>query len=111
MILKADDQFQCNGTALVNSGMPIAAYHWIDPTKDPHRQIADTWNLLRQSELPVLAIFLDFEQWWSRWGQWYRAIQNKLAWGRVKQFRSRKLSDHARQVFEGFASMGWKTFG
>lgn len=111
VILKADNQFAHNGRLLANSGMPIAAYHWIDPTKDAHRQVADTWNLLRSSGLPVLAVFLDFAQWWSRWGQWYKAVANKLAWESVRRFGGGKLSKHAQQVFEAFAAAGWTTCG
>jgi hypothetical protein len=111
MILKADDYFLRNARLLVNSGMPIAAYHWIDPTRPAGRQVADTLNILRTSDLPVLAIFADFEQWWSRWDQWYKAIRKKLAWGRVKRFSGKSLSTHAKQVFDGFAASEWKTFG
>ena len=111
VILKVDNWFVPNGRLLANSGMPIAAYHWIDPTKDVDRQVADTLNAIRTSGLPVLAIFADFEQWWSKWDEWYRAIRNELAWSLVSRFSSNRLSSHARQVLKKFSESEFKTFG
>jgi hypothetical protein len=73
--------------------------------------VANTLSLLRSSNLPVLAIFADFEQWWSNWDEWHRAIQKTLAWNLVSRFSPGKTSSHAKQVFEGFAASEWKTFG
>lgn len=111
IILKVDDLFVRNANIFVNSGMPIAAYHWIDPTQDADQQVDNTLNILRSSGLPVKAIFADFEQWWSNWDQWHRAILKTLAWNLVSRFNANKLSSHAKQVFERFAASEWKTFG
>ena len=59
VILKADDMFAVNGKALANAGVPIAVYHWVDPTRDANQQAAQTLELIKNSGLPVLAIFLD----------------------------------------------------
>ena len=91
--------------------MPIAAYHWIDPTKDAERQVSDTLRDIRESGLPVLAVFADFEQWWSRWDEWYRAIRREIAWELVSRFRGNRLSRHAKDVFKAFEDGGVKTFG
>ncbi len=111
VILKVDELFLQNASVLAKTGMPIAAYHWIDPTVDAAQQVADTLNILRSSNLPVLAIFADFEQWWSKWDEWHKAIQKTLAWNLVSRFNPSKISNHAKQVFEGFAASEWKTFG
>src|SRR5687767_15054928 len=102
MILKVDDFFERNGRIFTNAGMPIAAYHWIDPTRDAAQQVAESLAVIRSSNLPVLAVFADFEQYWSNWSQWYLAIQKRLAWNLVSRFGSDKLSAHAKQVFEAF---------
>ena len=60
VILKVDQLFTRNAEILSNSGMPIAAYHWVDPTLDADQQTANTLNIIRTSGLPVLAIFSDF---------------------------------------------------
>jgi SH3-like domain-containing protein len=111
VILKVDNWFERNGKILADSGMPIAAYHWIDPTKDAERQVSDTLRDIRESGLPVLAVFADFEQWWSRWDEWYRAIRREIAWELVSRFRGNRLSRHARDVFKAFEDAGVKTFG
>lgn len=111
MILKVDDYFERNGRIFANAGMPIAAYHWVDPTLDAARQVADSLAVIRNSNLPVLAVFPDFEQYWSNWNQWYRAIQKTLAWSLVSRFGGDRLSSHAKQVFEGFEASGLTTVG
>jgi hypothetical protein len=111
MILKVDDFFERNGRIFTNAGMPIAAYHWIDPTRDAAQQVAVSLAVIRRSNLPVLAIFPDFEQYWSNWNQWYLAIQKKLAWSLVSRFGGDRLSSHAKQVFEGFEASGLTTVG
>jgi hypothetical protein len=111
VILKVDDLFARNGKILADAGMPIAVYHWIDPTLDANQQVATTLDTIKQSGLPVLAIFPDFEQYWSRWDEWYKAIAGTLSWNLVSRFGSEKLSSHAKQVFDGFKTAGWKTVG
>lgn len=111
VILKVDNMFARNGRILANSGMPIAAYHWVDPTRDADQQVARTLDTIRTIGLPVVAIFPDFEQYWSRWDEWYRAIRGLLAWNLVSRFGGNRLSKHAKQVFNGFKDAGWKTIG
>jgi len=111
VILKVDELFERNGRILANSGMPIAAYHWIDPTRDAAQQVAESLAVIRESGLPVLAIFPDFEQYWSSWSEWYHAIQKRLSWSLVSRLAGDRLSSHARQVFDGFAASGAPTIG
>jgi hypothetical protein len=85
VILKADHLFTRNARILSNSGMPIAAYHWVDPTRDADQQVSETLNLIRASDLPVLAIFSDFEQYWSKWDEWYWAVKGRLNWSMVRR--------------------------
>jgi hypothetical protein len=91
--------------------MPIAAYHWVDPTKDAEQQVADSLKIIRDSGLPVLAIFPDFEQYWSKWDEWYAAIKGTLSWNLVSRFSGDKLSVHAKKVFEEFEKSEWRVFG
>ncbi len=111
VILKADTMFVSNGRTLVNAGMPIAAYHWIDPTRDAAKQVQETLSLIQSSGLPVLAVFPDFEQYWAKWDEWYKAIAGVISWSAVTRLGGQKLSDHARQVFEAFQASGMKTVG
>jgi hypothetical protein len=111
VILKVDQLFARNAKLLSNSGMPIAACHWIDPTLDADQQVADTLNIVRASGVPVLAIFADFEQYWSEWDEWNRAVKGLLAWNLVGRFDGTILSNHAKKVFEGFKASEWKIFG
>jgi len=111
MILKTDSLFEQNGRTFTNAGMPIAAYHWIDPTRDAVQQVNQSLDLIRRSNLPVLAIFPDFEQYWSSWDQFYRALNKTLAWSMVARFGGDRISTHAKQVFELFAASGMTTIG
>jgi hypothetical protein len=110
-VLKVDQLFVRNAKILSNSGMPIAAYHWVDPTQDADQQVADTLKTLRDSDLPILAIFADFEQYWSKWDEWYAAIQGALSWNLVSRLSGDKISSHAKKVFEGLEASEWRVFG
>jgi len=111
MILKVDDRFVKNGKIFSNAGMPVAAYHWIDPTRDAAQQVDRTLEIVRTSAFQVLAVFADFEQWWSKWNQWNRAIRGLLGWHLVGRFMGSRLSDHAKGVFERFQASEFPTFG
>lgn len=111
VILKADPLFSHNGNILRNSGMPLAAYHWIDPTVDATTQVNATLKILRDSELPILAIFADFEQYWLKWNEWKLALGGQLAWNLVSRFKGNQLSEHARQVFAELGQSEWRVFG
>ncbi len=111
VILKVDGQFPKNGKAFADSGMPIAVYHWIDPTINAEKQVENTLKIIRESGLPVLAIFADFEHWWADWGEWYDAIWKRIAWNSVRIVNPGKLSSHAKDVFKGLEESQMKIFG
>lgn len=111
VVLKVDSMFLRNAKLLADTGMPIAAYHWIDPTVDAEKQVAQTLNIINNNHLPVLALFADFEQYWSNWDQWHKAIIKLLKWNLVARFSPTRLSDHARKVFEGFKAAGREPIG
>ena len=111
VILKVDKQFPKNGKAFADSGMPIAVYHWIDPTKKAEKQVEQTLRTIKNSGLPVLAIFADFEQWWADWGEWYDAIWKRISWNAVRRVNPGKLSSHAKDVFKGFEESEWGVLG
>jgi hypothetical protein len=110
-ILKVDELFARNARIFHNSGMPVAAYHWIDPTKDPVQQVSLSLSIMLGSNVPILAVFADFEQYWAKWDEWYRALRKQLDWRMVGRLPGDKLSIHARQVFELFKDSEFKTFG
>lgn len=111
VVLKVDSMFLRNAKILADTGMPIAAYHWIDPTEDADKQVTRTLNTISNGNLPVLAVFADFEQYWSNWDQWHKAILELLKWNLVARFAPSRLSTHARQVFEGFKTAGREPIG
>ncbi len=111
VIIKADDLFTRHGKIFANAGMPIAAYHWIDPIKDPLQQANATLDLIRNSNLPVVSLFVDFEQWWSDWDKWLLFINEKLLEQKVPRFNGDHLSSHAKQVFETFQASNGKPIG
>src|SRR6266498_3369047 len=94
VIIKADDLFTRHGKIFANAGMPIAAYHWIDPIEDPTQQVNATLDLIRNSNLPVVALFADFEQWWSDWDKWLLYRQEMLLEKDVPRFSGEHLSSH-----------------
>jgi len=73
------------------NNMPISIYYWADPTIAPDAQVQ---ILLEEVEnYPISHIWVDIEQWWSVWADWYKALQNKLAWQLVARFQPEKLNN------------------
>jgi GH25 family lysozyme M1 (1,4-beta-N-acetylmuramidase) len=86
-----DPMYHNHAENCLSNDMPISIYYWADPTISPDIQVQ---ILLEEAELyPISHIWVDIEQWWSAWPEWYKALQNKLAWQLVARFRPERLSD------------------
>jgi hypothetical protein len=86
-----DAMYRKHAEACLAQNMPVSIYYWADPTIAAAPQVK---ILLELADLyPVSHIWVDIEQWWSVWGDWYKALQNKLAWQFVSRFRPDKLND------------------
>lgn len=89
--ITADALYKQHAETCLAQKMPISIYFWADPTFALAPQVE---LLLSLAELyPISYIWLDFEQWWSVWAEWYKAIQKKLAWSGVARFRPEKLNE------------------
>lgn len=89
--ITVDAMYHNHAENCLANNMPISIYYWADPTIRPDVQVQ---ILLDEAEnYPVSHIWVDIEQWWSVWADWYKALQNKLAWPLVARFRPDKLND------------------
>jgi hypothetical protein len=86
-----DAMYHRHAEKCLANNMPVSIYYWADPTIAPDAQVQ---ILLEEAEIyPISHIWVDIEQWWSVWADWYKALQNKLAWSAVARFRPEKLND------------------
>jgi GH25 family lysozyme M1 (1,4-beta-N-acetylmuramidase) len=86
-----DSMYHNHAEKCLANNMPVSIYYWADPTIAPNVQVQ---ILLEEVErYPISHIWVDIEQWWSVWADWYKALQNKLAWQFVARFRPDKLND------------------
>ncbi|MDK1119545.1 MAG: phosphodiester glycosidase family protein [Anaerolineae bacterium] len=111
VITGVDNLFVQNARILANSGMPVAAYHWIDPTKDADKQVARTLEIINSSGLPIRAIFLGFEVQSISWDDWVGRIRALVVSQIVRLFSGKRLSSHAKDVFEDFRDSGYQIIG
>lgn len=89
--ITVDPMYHCHAEKCLANNMPVSIYYWADPTIAPTVQVQ---ILLEEVErYPISHIWVDMEQWWSAWADWYKALQNKLAWQLVARFRPDKLND------------------
>lgn len=83
--------------AKVGSDLVLGVYHWVDPTVDITKQADFCVGLAKQVGADFIAA--DIEQYWSNWGTWYQAIQNRIKWKLVKAFAGPKLSGDYQQFY------------
>lgn len=96
--ITADPMYQSHVETCLSQKMPVSLYYWADPTFARERQVQ---MLLQQAELyPISFIWVDIEQWWSVWADWYKALANKLAWQFVARFRPEKLNEFYFQFMQ-----------
>jgi hypothetical protein len=86
----------------------LHAYWWDDPLYLPEYQINTIKNTIQKSGLQFLSVWLDMEQWWSNWNDWYLARRGQKEWSAVPYFNPGRLSEHffstnflLRKEFEG----------
>jgi hypothetical protein len=92
--LTEDPRFRQHADSVLSSAKKLGVYAWDDPNITSQRQV-DAWlNFLKPYEGYIHSIYPDYEQWWSIWGEWYQALQQKLAWNIVQKFDKTKLSLH-----------------
>jgi GH25 family lysozyme M1 (1,4-beta-N-acetylmuramidase) len=89
--ISVDTLYKKHAETCLAQKMPISIYYWADPTFALTPQV-DLLVSLAQL-YPVSFIWIDVEQWWSVWAEWYKALQNKMAWSAVQRFRPDKLNE------------------
>jgi GH25 family lysozyme M1 (1,4-beta-N-acetylmuramidase) len=100
--ITVDAMYHKHAENCLSHDMPVSIYYWADPTIAVARQVQ---ILLEQVELyPISQIWVDMEQWWSAWADWYKALQNKLAWQLVARYRPDKLNDFYFSFMESLAA-------
>jgi uncharacterized protein YgiM (DUF1202 family) len=92
--LRRDPKFVANGTALAQAGIPLMGYYWDDIALDPAHQAEWALDDLAKAGLPIKALWIDQEQWWSNWDEWYAALANKIGWSDVSCASAANISLH-----------------
>ena len=92
--LKRDPKLVANGTALAQAGVTLMGYYWDDISLDPAHQAEWALDDLAKVGLPIKALWIDQEQWWSNWDEWHAAIANKIAWSEVASASGSNISLH-----------------
>jgi len=104
VICKVDVDFDFHAKAVLDAGMNLGAYWWVDPAVDWRKQLAE---FKARTEKYIISVYvLDVEQWWEVWGTWYQARAKKIAWELVKRFSPGKISETSRVMYEEVKKWG-----
>lgn len=95
-----DPKFRQHAEATLSAGLKLGLYFWDDPILSSERQVAFWLSLCNLYPGQITSIFMDAEQWWSVWGEWYKAVAQKMAWSLVHRFNPDKLAAHFRTTME-----------
>lgn len=86
------------------AGVPIVGeYYWIDPTSAANYLVNWYANDIREHKPDF--VWLDVEQYWADWGEYFDAINGKIPWTAVRHLTPKAISDHAKAVAEGLKAI------
>lgn len=77
----------------------IILYFWNDPTVAAFYQILTIQNDIK--EYNPIAVFLDVEQWWANWDQYWQFLAGKLTIAQMAVKSPQSISDNALAVLNG----------
>lgn len=106
VIIKGDQlTATANHFALARAaGVPIIGmYLWIDPTSAASYLV--NWFAKDIREYDPDFIWLDMEQWWADWGEYFDAIAGKIPWDKVRKLSSIVVSNHGQAVAAGLQKL------
>jgi hypothetical protein len=107
--ITVDAMYHSHAENCLSHNMPVSIYYWADPTIAPDKQVQ---ILLKEADLyPISHIWVDIEQWWSVWAEWYKALQLKMAWQGVSRFRPDKLNEFYLKFMESLVAGAKKPVG
>jgi GH25 family lysozyme M1 (1,4-beta-N-acetylmuramidase) len=79
------------------AGVPIVGeYFWCDPTSDAGYLASWFANDIREHKPDF--VWLDVEQYWASWTEYFDAIAGKIKWTDVKHLSSIVISNHAKKI-------------
>lgn len=77
----------------------IVLYFWQDPTTAVFYQILVIQNDIK--EFQPVAVFLDSEQWWGDWDQYWQFLAGKLSLSQMTILSPQTISNHGLAVLTG----------
>ena len=108
-IIKADGMFREHAQRCIDAGLPVCAYHWEDVTWSSSGQVKQTLDIVEGMD--IVGVMLDWEHWWSSWGDWWQAIYKNIAWNAVRVASPSSISSHAEETVRLLKEAGIYVFG
>jgi GH25 family lysozyme M1 (1,4-beta-N-acetylmuramidase) len=98
-----DPSFYAHATNIAkyaSQGAILQCYYWDEITSDPVAQANWVAAEVRKSGLPISFVWLDDEQWWNSWAQYYQSINGTLAYSAVSHPTPANLSAHFKATYD-----------
>jgi hypothetical protein len=89
-----DPFFVKNAKKLIDVGITVMGYWWIDPTGDAIEQARTCKQIVVSSGLPIKYIWGDIERWWNDWAWHDLFTHGKVPFDQSKVFRSTFLNNY-----------------
>ncbi len=89
-----DPLFRTNARLLVDAGITVMGYWWVDPTNNAADQAVKCVSIVQASGLPVKFLWGDCERWWTDWSWYFAFIKGKMPFTQDKVIPSAALNGY-----------------
>jgi hypothetical protein len=93
-----------NVAKYTSQGAILQVYYWDEITNSSQTQADWLVREVKISGLPITCVWLDDEQWWNIWSQYYQAVQGGLAYSAVAHPSPANLSGHFKTTYDAVAA-------
>jgi hypothetical protein len=99
-ILDAKFTKHCSNIAkFVPAGAVLQCYYWDEITSNPQTQANWVSAQLKAYNYPISFVWIDAEQWWLKWSEYYAARNGTLPYSSVTRPSAAMLSSHFYQTY------------
>jgi hypothetical protein len=95
-----------------SQGAILQVYYWDEITNSSQTQADWLVKEVKKSGLPITCVWLDDEQWWNIWSQYYQAVRGSMAYSAVAHPSPANLSAHFKATYDAVvAGLGTSKVG
>lgn len=94
-----------NVAKFTSQGAILQCYYWDEITVSPATQVTWLTNEIKKSGFPITFTWIDAEQWWNDWTQFYQANNGTLPYSSVAHPTPATLSSHYHATYDALKAV------